>query len=552
MVEAKPQRNLLVKLQISSSGSPVCKRVMASDYATLMVMAAKMAARVNMEPEGLRYDDGHDWVMIEDDMDLEFAYDFADGKCKRNTQSIVPATIPGEPSQIVFNIKLKGIAESGAPENEEMREEAPSVGQKKGGNKGGANKVKGIPRKALKNLISKEFERTAKDNFEKLLKSEDLPAPEMTAEEAQAVHEGVECDSCSVNPIVGPRYKCSVRKNYDVCAPCEDRLEHEHPYLKITKPGGAPDVMITMLPEEQPQPQPAATQQEEAKGEPAQQAEQNPMQMFQKMMGQFGGRGGHGGRGGRGGCGGMGGHGGRGGMPWKHMMKQFMGNFGNDGNGQFNPEEFGKKMGEMANNFGKQWQQNQGTEGQGCGQGQGNWGGWGKQGWKHARAIIKRKPEDVISLAPGMTAIVEIEVFNDTYWPWKAGCMLTFSDEQPDGCAMPLDIFQVPIEQEVKGKSGATFAVPLTMGAHVLADPEKVYEMNLTFRGPRGASFGEIIPIKVKCVLPQRQATEVEVYKLAIKLHEQLSLGSLDDCIKAVREQNGDEAESIKALQRKE
>jgi len=56
---------------------------MASDYATLMVMAAKLAARFNMEAEGLRYDDGHDWVMIEDDMDLDFAYDFAATKCMK-------------------------------------------------------------------------------------------------------------------------------------------------------------------------------------------------------------------------------------------------------------------------------------------------------------------------------------------------------------------------------------------------------------------------------------------------------------------------------------
>lgn len=61
-----------------------------------------------------------------------------------------------------------------------------------------------------------------------------------------------------------------------------------------------------------------------------------------------------------------------------------------------------------------------------------------------------------------------------------------------------------------------------------------------------------MIPIKVKCVLPVRVASDVEIYKLAIKLNEQLQLGSLDDCIKAVRESNGDEAESIKALQLKE
>jgi len=28
-----------------------------------------------------------------------------------------------------------------------------------------------------------------------------------------------------------------------------------------------------------------------------------------------------------------------------------------------------------------------------------------------------------------MTEIIEIEAFNDTYWPWKHGCSLTLSDE---------------------------------------------------------------------------------------------------------------------------
>lgn len=263
-------------------------------------------------------------------------------------------------------------------------------------------------------------------------------------------------------------------------------------------------------------------------------------------MGQHGGRGGRGGgRGGRGGCGG-----GRGGF--KHMLNQFMGNFGNDSEGKFNAEEFGKKMGELGKQFGQQFQNNQ--QNPGCGPcGQGSWNFEGKQGWKHARAVIKRKPEDTFELAPGCTEIAEIEFFNDTYWPWKQGCTLTLADEQPDGCEMPLEVFSVPVEQEVKGKTGITISVPITMGAHVIADPEKVHVMNLTLRGPRGMSFGELIPIKVKCVLPVRVASDIEIYKLAIKLNESLNLGNtLDDCIKAARECNGDEAQTILALQRKE
>ena len=105
------ERNIMVKLQLCEPGSdPVCKRVMASDYATLMLMAAKLAARCDSEPEGLRYDDGHDWVMIEDDMDLDFAYDFAEKNCKKETQSVVPPGQDGSPSQIIFNIKMTGKA----------------------------------------------------------------------------------------------------------------------------------------------------------------------------------------------------------------------------------------------------------------------------------------------------------------------------------------------------------------------------------------------------------------------------------------------------------
>jgi len=148
-----------------------------------------------------------------------------------------------------------------------------------------------------------------------------------------------------------------------------------------------------------------------------------------------------------------------------------------------------------------------------------------------------------------MTEIIEIEVLNDTYWPWKPNCTLTLADEQPS-FELPIDVFSVPVEQEVKGKATATFSVPLTAAHHMIAD-DRVHEVALTFRGPRGQAFGTTIPLKIKCVLnKQRTITDLDIYKLAIKLHEQLQLGSLDDCIRVVRENNGDEAESIKGLQR--
>ena len=59
-----------------------------------------------------------------------------------------------------------------------------------------------------------------------------------------------------------------------------------------------------------------------------------------------------------------------------------------------------------------------------------------------------------------------------------------------------------------------------------------------------------MIPIQIKVTLPKPQIDELEIYKLAIKLHESLNLGSFEECAQAVKENNCNEANSIKALQR--
>jgi len=94
-------------------------------------------------------------------------------------------------------------------------------------------------------------------------------------------------------------------------------------------------------------------------------------------------------------------------------------------------------------------------------------------------------------------------------------------------------------------------SVPLTVLPHIQADENTVHNIKLTFRGPKGQAFGEIITIQLKVTLPRAQVDELEVYKLAIKLHESLNLGSFEECAKAVKDNNCNEANSIKALQRK-
>jgi hypothetical protein len=55
----------------------------------------------------------------------------------------------------------------------------------------------------------------------------------------------VACDGCGISPITGIRYKCCVCRNFDYCEICEERLGHEHPFIKILRPEDAPNAVFT-------------------------------------------------------------------------------------------------------------------------------------------------------------------------------------------------------------------------------------------------------------------------------------------------------------------
>lgn len=56
------------------------------------------------------------------------------------------------------------------------------------------------------------------------------------APEAEATHSGVTCDGCGMSPIVGIRYKCTGRPDYDLCSACEAKTPQPYPMMKITTP----------------------------------------------------------------------------------------------------------------------------------------------------------------------------------------------------------------------------------------------------------------------------------------------------------------------------
>jgi len=283
----------------------------------------------------------------------------------------------------------------------------------------------------------------------------------------------------------------------------------------------------------------------------------------------FGGRGGGGWRGRGGGCGKGGGFGPGMGRGFMGMMKGFMEKLGGPEKMHEMKQEWmktmkegteeekagqWKKMGEHMEKLGEHMKDFKPEEGEDwntnfkCG----NMFGGDKDGntWNQLRAKIVSKPEGVLEACPGTSLIEEIEVLNDTFWPWKQGCSLTLSEDQSME-DLPIEIINVPIEQEVKGKTSMKICVPLTIAPHIVADDDKVYTIILTFRGPKGQAFGEPIPIKIKVTLPKQQFDELEIYKLAIKLHE-MNLGSFEECAKAVKDNGCDETASTKALQRKD
>ena len=75
------------------------------------------------------------------------------------------------------------------------------------------------------------------------------------ATDAVAVHANVTCDGCGVHPIVGDRYKCTVREDFDLCTACEASGKFgPHAMLKIRTPAAAPAGLVTLLREDQPGP----------------------------------------------------------------------------------------------------------------------------------------------------------------------------------------------------------------------------------------------------------------------------------------------------------
>lgn len=241
-------------------------------------------------------DSDGDKIVVSDDYELQMAYATAlSADCKVKFYVEVPEYVAPQPKKeepVVVEEKKPVVEEKKPVEPtvvEEPKVEAQPVvepveiqanleeaddssdehphhqfhGKGKKGKKGKGKKGKGkcggganMPRRAVKNLIRNELETVVPGLFDKLLQEQEtnessIPQPEEESkDQSKVVHEGIECDGCGVCPILGVRYKCSVRKDFDYCEKCEESLNHEYPMLKIRKAGGAPSMILTVLNED--------------------------------------------------------------------------------------------------------------------------------------------------------------------------------------------------------------------------------------------------------------------------------------------------------------
>lgn len=76
--------------------------------------------------------------------------------------------------------------------------------------------------------------------------SKSIPATAAATADLQ-VHKHVTCDGCGMFPLLGVRFKCAVRENYDLCASCEAKTEKAFPMIKIYNTQQEPAAIVVNL-----------------------------------------------------------------------------------------------------------------------------------------------------------------------------------------------------------------------------------------------------------------------------------------------------------------
>jgi hypothetical protein len=99
-------------------------------------------------------------------------------------------------------------------------------------------------------------------------------------------------------------------------------------------------------------------------------------------------------------------------------------------------------------------------------------------------------------------------------------------------------VSDIPIEFEVRGMQTFKFNIPIQIPVNINTDKGDTFEVALTFYGPKGNTFGQIINMKIKVI--NSIAAQEKLFKTAITMSE-CDIASFDDCVEALKKFKGDE-----------
>jgi hypothetical protein len=97
--------------------------------------------------------------------------------------------------------------------------------------------------KILDNYV-KKFEESEKrreedytNSMSKIMMSNAPKEGDINLSFVKTVHQGIKCNKCGMDPIIGYRYKCPICQNYNLCQNCEENNsqtgEHQHDFIKM-------------------------------------------------------------------------------------------------------------------------------------------------------------------------------------------------------------------------------------------------------------------------------------------------------------------------------
>ena len=93
MVQAQVRSDVTAKLSLYGPHKPVWKEIATTDFETMMNEAKQIAEPAQVEY--LQYHDGDSWVIVEEQQDLDAAFNFAIAR-REKTRSVIPSLIEGQ------------------------------------------------------------------------------------------------------------------------------------------------------------------------------------------------------------------------------------------------------------------------------------------------------------------------------------------------------------------------------------------------------------------------------------------------------------------------